>query len=202
MLAHLQCACCIGACTAHAVARGNDSLYGSGDVTGISSLVVGTQTYDIEFLPVTGNNSYDEAYGATATVAYAFAPGVVTAIRSLFNAQSPVPDVAETDSSINNYSGFYIPISVNVAFSTVNVASANHYIPGSGSVMYLATNFYYDISRSSTYDPGAKFAWTRITAAAATPLPTALPLFASGLGVMGLLGWRRKRKKAAALAAA
>ena len=27
-----------------------------------------------------------------------------------------------------------------------------------------------------------------------TPLPAALPLFASGLGVLGLLGWRRKRK--------
>jgi hypothetical protein len=26
------------------------------------------------------------------------------------------------------------------------------------------------------------------------PLPAALPLFAAGLGVMGLLGWRRKRK--------
>jgi hypothetical protein len=30
------------------------------------------------------------------------------------------------------------------------------------------------------------------------PLPAALPLFASGLGVLGLLGWRRKRKNAAA----
>jgi hypothetical protein len=28
----------------------------------------------------------------------------------------------------------------------------------------------------------------------ATPLPPALPLFAASLGVMGLLGWRRKRK--------
>jgi hypothetical protein len=27
-----------------------------------------------------------------------------------------------------------------------------------------------------------------------TPLPAALPLFASGLGGLGLLGWRRKRK--------
>jgi hypothetical protein len=36
--------------------------------------------------------------------------------------------------------------------------------------------------------------------ATATPLPAALPLFASGLGALGLLGWRRKRK-AAALAA-
>jgi hypothetical protein len=34
----------------------------------------------------------------------------------------------------------------------------------------------------------------------ATPLPAALPLFATGLGALGLLGWRRKRK-ATALAA-
>jgi hypothetical protein len=30
-----------------------------------------------------------------------------------------------------------------------------------------------------------------------TPLPAALPLFATGLGAMGLFGWRRKRKAAA-----
>jgi hypothetical protein len=36
----------------------------------------------------------------------------------------------------------------------------------------------------------------------ATPLPAALPLFATGLGAMGLFGWRRKRKDVAALAAA
>ena len=35
----------------------------------------------------------------------------------------------------------------------------------------------------------------------ATPLPAALPLFATGLGALGLLGWRRKRKNAAAIAA-
>jgi hypothetical protein len=29
---------------------------------------------------------------------------------------------------------------------------------------------------------------------AATPVPAALPLFATGLGALGLLGWRRKRK--------
>ena len=31
-----------------------------------------------------------------------------------------------------------------------------------------------------------------------TPLPAALPLFASGLGALGLLGWRKKRKAQAA----
>ena len=34
------------------------------------------------------------------------------------------------------------------------------------------------------------------------PLPAALPLFATGLGVMGLLAWRRKRKAGALAAAA
>ena len=33
-----------------------------------------------------------------------------------------------------------------------------------------------------------------------TPLPAALPLFATGLGALGLLGWRRKRKPQAAAA--
>ena len=39
-----------------------------------------------------------------------------------------------------------------------------------------------------------------LTVVSETPLPAALPLFATGLGALGLLGWRRKRK-AAALAA-
>jgi hypothetical protein len=34
--------------------------------------------------------------------------------------------------------------------------------------------------------------------ASATPLPGALPLFATGLGAMGLFGWRRKRRVAGA----
>ena len=33
--------------------------------------------------------------------------------------------------------------------------------------------------------------------ATVTPLPATLPLFATGLGALGLLGWRRKRTTAA-----
>jgi hypothetical protein len=36
-------------------------------------------------------------------------------------------------------------------------------------------------------------------AATTTPLPAALPLFATGLGALGLLGWRRKRKSRVSL---
>jgi hypothetical protein len=32
------------------------------------------------------------------------------------------------------------------------------------------------------------------SAATATPIPATLPLFATGLGALGLLGWRRKNK--------
>jgi hypothetical protein len=35
---------------------------------------------------------------------------------------------------------------------------------------------------------------------AQTPLPATLPLFATGLGALGLLGWRRKKKAQAAAA--
>jgi hypothetical protein len=41
-----------------------------------------------------------------------------------------------------------------------------------------------------------------VTAVGATPLPAALPLFAGGLGVIGLLARRRRRKNAAAIATA
>jgi hypothetical protein len=34
---------------------------------------------------------------------------------------------------------------------------------------------------------------------ATTPLPAALPLFASGIGALGLFGWRRRRRKAPAI---
>lgn len=40
-----------------------------------------------------------------------------------------------------------------------------------------------------------------VTPVSATPLPAALPLLATGLGALGLLGWRRKRKATPAIAA-
>jgi hypothetical protein len=41
-----------------------------------------------------------------------------------------------------------------------------------------------------------------LTSNVATPLPAALPLFATGIGGLGLLGWRRRRRNAAAIATA
>jgi hypothetical protein len=49
---------------------------------------------------------------------------------------------------------------------------------------------------------GEVAATTASFAPAGTPLPAALPLFGTGLGVMGLFGWLRKRKTASAIAVA
>ena len=50
---------------------------------------------------------------------------------------------------------------------------------------------------ASITGPEVMLAGEFITGPIATPLPAALPLFATGLGALGLLGWRRKRKQAA-----
>jgi hypothetical protein len=49
-----------------------------------------------------------------------------------------------------------------------------------------------------TLVPGGGAPDQSFTIIAGTPLPAALPLFATGLGAIGLLGWRRKRKAQAA----
>jgi hypothetical protein len=68
----------------------------------------------------------------------------------------------------------------------------NLYGPGYDSEFFVQST-----GSETVYTPGAN-EYDVI----ATPLPAALPLFATGLGALGLLGWRRKRKNSAALAAA
>jgi hypothetical protein len=96
-----------------------------------------------------------------------------------------------------------------------NYVGAN-FIPGGLIVPagYISGN---PLSDSATYDgatlaslgltPGT-YTWTWLDSsglntagsfeidvlAPTTPLPAALPLFATGIGGLGLLGWRRKRK--------
>jgi hypothetical protein len=62
----------------------------------------------------------------------------------------------------------------------------------------VAGEFYFDAHGLFSNDSGPY--QMQISGDTVTPLPAALPLFATGLGALGLFGWRRK-KKAPALAA-
>jgi hypothetical protein len=74
------------------------------------------------------------------------------------------------------------------------------------------SNLYYDSPGSSSCNTGAGFAcedtntdilgqpiiaFLTPSPVSTTPLPAALPLFASGLGALGFLGWRKKRRAVA-----
>ncbi len=64
---------------------------------------------------------------------------------------------------------------------------------GNGTIQFIGT--YSSISWTNPIFEN----WYGFTVGAPqVPLPAALPLFASGLGALGLLGWRRKRKAQAA----
>jgi hypothetical protein len=65
--------------------------------------------------------------------------------------------------------------------------------PTGGSLINAKVNVLAGLTDEVAFVPGAP--------ETPTPLPTALPLFATGLGALGLFGWRKKRKAAAALAA-
>ena len=66
------------------------------------------------------------------------------------------------------------------------VGVANEFSAGSGGVSANSTNGAFQM-----------FVEGNDVAIAPTPIPAALPLFVTGLGAMGLFGWRRKRKTAA-----
>jgi hypothetical protein len=64
-------------------------------------------------------------------------------------------------------------------------------LAGSEDVRWFATEIC-AIFCSGSIMPNVAF----VSTPSAVPLPAALPLFAAGLGVLGLLGWRRKRRAA------
>ena len=96
------------------------------------------------------------------------------------------PFAIESGGPSAEYSGTSITQSGNIVYG----------LEGNGTIQFNGT--YTSISWTN---PVSEY-WYGFTVGTPTPLPAALPLFATGLGAMGLLGWRRKRKNAAALAAA
>jgi len=115
-----------------------------------------------------------------------------------------------TTGSIDVYTGVSVPASFGTGGAT-NGSSGTGNLVGVDGGGFLAVPAGYmsgnPLSDTMTFD-GATFASLGLTPGTYTstwdttdsfvinivPLPAALPLFATGIGGLGLLGWRRKRK--------
>ena len=84
--------------------------------------------------------------------------------------------------------GSIVQWDVTLLGSNYGIVSQNLAPPFSGSAFAQDQDYVSSGYGNVAFDPGT---WTGPTA---TPVPSALPLFASGLGALGLFGWRRKRK--------
>ena len=98
------------------------------------------------------------------------------------------PSISIESNSFTVTSGVLTAMDFRAQFPIANATPAENFLltlilnPGSE---FIANRF-------------GEFTDTKVVSLSATfsqvPLPAALPLFATGLGALGLLGWRRKRK--------
>jgi hypothetical protein len=68
-------------------------------------------------------------------------------------------------------------------------------VPGYHVYTFAGVGIYDGLTIFDDTDPaGMRFQNFSYNSVSEVPLPAALPLFATGLGALGLVGWRRKRK--------
>jgi hypothetical protein len=163
----------------------------------------------------TGNNDYAQAHvTASITVPQAFGPLTVlpgpTSTTGTATGVSTLLPVAFTD--------LFLITQVGVTFQLNGLLQTSAFANTFGGALCCTlpqniTGTYSGSNAAAAYENTAIFSLQSITdgdfitsasgatySGAQTPLPGALPLFITGLGALGLLGWRRK-KKAGALAA-
>jgi len=177
-------------------------------------------TEDLVTVPTSVSNVMPTSSTGTVVLETLSIPGVTRSPFENFNA-TPGPGYGSAYTSINIGSALY---SFNTPENTLSIfwGSPDSYNTlsfyaskdGTGTPLFSLTGsslliqtyghdlvnfqtldgFFNSVVLSSTW---YSFEFTNLTAydpPTVTPLPAALPLFATGLGALGLLGWRRKKK--------
>jgi len=118
---------------------------------------------------------------------------------TVFDPDVLIPTQAPAGFANNNvYTSNGVPYFNSVDFTVTGNDGQTYYVlvdpfPGSLGTIDICSS-----PSGCTVGQGNIYSADDITITAETPLPAALPLFAGGLGALGLFGWRRKRKAAAA----
>ncbi len=90
--------------------------------------------------------------------------------------------------------GFVFSSGVDITGVTVDPASSPAFLPIAGGLTFGPDDIFVNVVGDAPAVGGELILDVITGTPTATPLPATLPLFASGLGALGLLGWRRKRK--------
>jgi hypothetical protein len=163
------------------------------------TIVSGAQDYPGTWVVAPADSNWITPYAGGGTTATSEAP--VGEYDYSLNFANPLASVSIQWSS-DNGAGFYLN---NVLLSSVGstgynsltsfVISAAAFLPGNNVFEVKVQNDPCNCNNPTGLLVSAIVGPTG--SPSATPLPAALPLLASGVGALGLLGWRRKRKAVA-----
>jgi PEP-CTERM motif len=159
------------------------------------TIVSGAQDYPGAWVVAPAGSNWITPYAGGGTTATSEAP--VGEYDYSLTFSNPMGSVAVQWSSDNGAEFFLNNVSLSTVGPTGYGSLASFLIP---AATFLGSNTFLVKVQNDPCDCNNPTGLLVSADVAATPLPSALPLFASGLGALGLLGWRRKRK-AAALAA-
>jgi hypothetical protein len=171
----------------------------STDASGIDDLVVDGVSYNVSFEHV----NYGSVPGLNPSTFYGNPSGAFDASSALISALNSfgVTGLVDVPGSFVRNEDLVVPIVVN-QFGLA-VVGAQCISNSSGCVTgWDQVNTSLPDNGMEIFPSDQEFDFAVFSAGAATPLPAALPLFATGLGAMGLLVWRKKRKGAELAAAA
>jgi hypothetical protein len=199
------------------------------DVSGGGPAIVGGTSYGTFFINVvtaTGipNLGTPELLDTTSLniVAQPGFPffGVAGTLNVYITEQGLTAPISPVRSSFTTQSGTFTSVTESTYYDSANgqfttpgggllqtvtftgISSATFLTPLSTSALYSLTEVYQiTVPAGGSASSTINLAGPIISRETVTPLPAALPLFATGLGVMGLLARRRKRKNAALAAA-
>lgn len=169
-----------------------------------------TSAFSLSALGDTIGSAYDQLSGSSVNGTLidgqtinlnflSFTAGINATVPAVYNSTYSIPESISINSGTPQQ--LNIPFNLTISYSdTLNVLGGTTFsFLDAGTLWQIAVN-------ALTLGPnpgGTMTAWLTAQVTdppSPTPLPPAFPLFASGLGGIGLLAWWRKRKSGAAAA--
>ena len=158
-------------------------------------------TFSLDGVELHGNGVGSANFPATGDFTLDLTTGSITAVNIFsYNAFTDPSQTLFSNSNAsfsflldNGLSGLRLDINLAVALTPSSVAGSPSFPIASGTEFFLSLFCPGTVCNTASIASGSLDVTSVVT-----PVPAALPLFATGLGVIGLLTQRRKRKIAAA----